>query len=95
MVTMSGMNADRTRKIRKKMGRIKTTTIIAEEEMETIMGERERNNNAPKEMGEPLETVADPTAVEAQTRKKKFRPLVTAKEKKRKLRRNQYPVPKF
>ena len=46
MVTMSGTNADRTLKIRKKMGKIKMTIIVAEEEME-ILGERERNNDAP------------------------------------------------
>ena len=83
MVTMSGMNADRTLKIRKKMGKIKTTIIAAEEEME-IMGERERNNDALKEMGEPLETGADPTAVEVQPRRKRFMLLTTAEEKRKK-----------
>jgi len=85
MVTMSGMNAGRTLKIRKKMERIKTTIIATEEEMKIIMGERKRNNDAPKEMGEPLETKADPTVVKAQPKKKKFMPLATAEKMRRKL----------
>jgi hypothetical protein len=88
MVTMSGMNAGRTLKIRKKIGRIKPTIIRTEEEMEIIMGERERNNDALKEMAEPLETKADPTVVEAQPKKKKFMPLATAEKKRRKLKIN-------
>ena len=84
---MSGMNADRTLKIRKKMGKIKTTIIAAEEEME-IMGERERNNDAPNEKGEPLETGAVPIAVGVQPRKKKFMLVTTAEEKKKKWKIN-------
>jgi hypothetical protein len=87
MVTMSGMNAGRTLKIRKKIGRIKPTIIPTEEEMEIIIGEHERNNDALKEMAEPLETKADPTVVEAQP-KKKFMPLATAEKKRRKLKIN-------
>jgi len=56
--------------------------------MEIIMGERERNNDALKEMAEPLETKADPTVVEAQPKKKKFMPLATAEKKRRKLKIN-------
>jgi hypothetical protein len=84
---MSGMNADRTLKIKKKMERTKTTIIAAEEEME-IMEERERNKDAPNEKGEPLETGAVPIAVEVQPRKKKFMLLTTAEKKKKKWKIN-------
>jgi 5,10-methylenetetrahydrofolate reductase len=88
MEVMSGMIADKTRKIKRKMEELNMKIIGEETEMATATADCEKNKDALKGMEEPLGSEADRIIAPAQMMSRKFMSSTTVKRKRKRPKRS-------